>query len=267
MARIKIYNLRGFVVENLPAAMAAALLLGGPLCACRGSDLDAPRDTAQATQAASKATGASASGSQFTGKMAWALGGVLGIAGVAGVTMLLRRGRGRKSKTREHAERRLPAKPEQSQAPVAPNGTAAASPVNGHSTNGSTHAKARNGSNHVVQGAGRRRRTVDYTRYFMALRSAVSDHSAHLETESVAAPQDLVTWPGQAAHTHGQNGSHNGNGLHAEVIVQQRLIIEEQQRLIREQMHLIEEKSKLLKEKTELIARQSQLLDEHLVQS
>lgn len=113
-----------------------------------------------------------------------------------------------------------------------------------------------------INGSGRRRKEIDYTRYFMDLRSAVSDHATLLEP--------LNGHSNGAVAKAGAQGT--GRALpehvvlsHAEMIAHQKNLIEEQQRLIHEQTKLIEEKSRLVAEQNQLLARQAAMMGERLI--
>lgn len=118
----------------------------------------------------------------------------------------------------------------------------------------------------------RRRKSVDYTKFFMDLRSTVSDHATYIQLTPVN------------GHHHHRNGAAEAvapaapeaapappveklAGAHAEMIAHQRNLIEEQQRLIHEQTKLIEEKSKLVAEKSQLLERQLELIEDRLLPS
>jgi hypothetical protein len=116
----------------------------------------------------------------------------------------------------------------------------------------------------------RRRKTVDYTRFFMDLRSTVSDNSAYMEPEIPAGyslQPDAMAWPEMPAPAARAPSLSAAASANSEMIAQQKHLIEEQQRLIQEQTKLIEEKTRLLAEKSALLARQAELIDERLLPS
>jgi len=212
-----------------------------------------------ASDTAANPTGNAPSRSVASSPMFWA--GLLGAGtGVAIVWVLL------SNKSRRHKTRLATSRSVES---------ASHATVAGSTGNGSNHpeptlkTKPVNNNGNGNRRGSRRRKSVDYTRYFMDLRSSVSDHSVYLETdvpngyqiEPVSA--DVQAVPATNGAPHAEKAAH----ANAEMIAHQRNLIEEQQRLIHEQTKLIEEKSRLVAEKNQLLARQAELLDERLLPS
>lgn len=237
---------------------------GDPLCSLGLAQLIANDESSQAAGSGSEHS--------LAGSWVFWVGLVCGSGAVVVCVMFLRASRRHKKRAPAIAHDPAPAA-----VPV----TATASP----SANGSNHAVVSAPgsppagqpvkSQHRGHRGSRRRKSVDYTRYFMDLRSAVSDHSVYMDTdagneypdeysvqEAEAAPP---TSPApQAEKTTHTTASASAN---AEMIAHQKNLIEEQQRLIHEQTKLIEEKTKLVAEKNQLLARQAELIDERLLPS
>jgi hypothetical protein len=204
---------------------------------------------------------ATSKGAGLKQQMAWVIGGAICVLALGGIFFLKRRG-ARAMSRQEPAEVEAPAsepvfrsevgtpppaKPVSRPKPVQP---MFAKPV----TNG--HA---NGS--------RRKKMFDYNRYFTDLMSAVSTNGNQGETFPTNGHSlDNGRFPGLPEHAESvvKNGS-NGHDANQEVLVHQRLLIEEQKRLIQEQSRLIEEKSRLIAEKNEVLKMQSEMIESKLI--
>lgn len=207
--------------------------------------------------------------SRLHGMVLWAVV-VLGVGGAVASTVMLLRKRGpRPARVVRSVPERAAHEPV-----AAPDGAESAGPAslaasreNGGSSraNGDSKppAESRSTGRHHRRGS-RRRKSVDYTRFFMDLRSTVSDHSSYVEPEQIS---ETPAWPETPSPANGAPVISPAATANSGVIAQQRLVIEEQQRLIQEQTKLIEEKTRLLAEKSALLARQAELIDERLLPS
>jgi hypothetical protein len=222
--------------------------------------------TEKGSSAASGSVGTVEAASRM--KAFWIGFGVIGFVGIAGVTLIARKLRGKKAPV---------AAPEVSQ-PQQASSQSVARPANGvkpfklnakpkpalKPVNGNGHAD-RNGKNP------KGRRMFNYHKFYTEM---VLQGPAPV----IAEPVNGFNGYANGHDDHAFNGNRNGNGAnghggsaekvvhaHSELIANQKVLIEEQQRLIHEQARLIEEKSKLIAEKNQLLDRQSQMIDNNLL--
>jgi hypothetical protein len=246
-----------------------------PCLVCRGQE--SPRIAVETNNSASAAEASPAkvrAGRMGSGTIMLAGLIVLGCGGVVASSLMLVRRRGRKASNR----RSYPARPVAAEVSAPSSGTGVIGST--RENIGSSQVTASDQPAVVPKANGRhrrgarRRKSVDYTRFFMDLRSTVSDHSTYIEPELPSgfslqpespmlpeAPPPQVSAPRVSVPV---SASASAN---SEMIANQKHLIEEQQRLIHEQTKLIEEKTRLLAEKSALLARQSELIDERLLPS
>jgi hypothetical protein len=250
-----------------------------PCLLCSGQESSQPVVGTNGSAAVDNSNVAEASAGKFQvgkfggGTVMWAALIILGGGGVVASSLMLMRRRGRKVESRHKYV--APPVAEVVSAPAASGqliGSTREHEGSSQATAGSRSAVAPKRNGRHRQGT-RRRKSVDYTRFFMDLRSTVSDHSSYMEPELPAGfnlqPESMI-WPETPAPTApppSLSATSSAASANSEMIANQRRLIEEQHRLIQEQTRLIEEKTRLLAEKSALLARQAELIDERLLPS
>jgi len=233
-------------------------------CRAEGAGEDPSSSVLTAKPSAPSATEAS----HIPGMAVWVAVVVLGFGGVAISSVMLLRKRQRKARRSPQSIRQPMAGSVNPSTELATSPSTANGSANGSTPGSKSTANSKSSGHHHHRGT-RRRKSVDYTRFFTDLRSKVSDHSSYVEPELVGgfnlAPE--FTPFSEPAITRSATVGAPEASTNAAVIAQQRLVIEEQKRLIQEQNKLIEEKKKLLAEKAAQLARQSELVGEPLLPS